>query len=106
MTISGINKGAVAVLEDDIYNFKEGLSFDKDHPAVNKKLHTYIDNQDVITWPDGYVSTDRSGINLRPNGYKMTIPKEYNELIEMYENMDIDTLPEAFYNHLKGVFYK
>jgi len=104
LTISGINKGAVAVLNDDIYNFKEGLSFDKDHPSVNKKLHTYIDNQEVITWPDGYVSTDKSGINLRPNGYKMTMPKEYNELIEMYEDIDIDTLPESFYNHLRGVF--
>lgn len=65
LTVSGINKEAVAVLEDDIDNFTDGLNFDKDHPSVRKSLSTYIENQRDIVFDDGYMSTYRKGINLR-----------------------------------------
>lgn len=82
LTISGINKQAVDVLNDDIENFCDGLNFDKDHPSVNKKLSTYIENQRDVVFDDGYISTYRKGINLRRNGYLLTMTDEYKDLID------------------------
>lgn len=82
LTVSGINKQAVDVLEDDINNFCDGLNFDKDHPSVNKKLSTYIENQKTIVFDDGYISTYKKGINLRRNGYLLTMTDDYKALID------------------------
>lgn len=103
LTVAGINKGAVAVLEDNIYNFKDGLVFDKDHPSVTKKIADYITEQDVITWEDGYISTYRYGINLRNTGYTLTMTDEYKELI-MYEEMTMEDAPAEFIIALRGRF--
>lgn len=101
LTVSGINKGAVYVLKNDIANFKDGVDFDKDFPTVNKKLVTYINNQPPLIWPDGYKSDCKSGVNLRANGYKLTITDEYKTLIK-YLDFDINQLPAEFKNHLRG----
>ena len=73
LTVAGINKEAVSCLNDDIENFKDGLVFDKDEKDVTKLLHTYIDSMPEIVFPDGYVSTQKRGVNLRPNGYKLKV---------------------------------
>lgn len=101
LTVAGINKEAVSCLNDDIENFKDGLVFDKDEDDVNKLLHTYIENMPSITFPDGYVSHQRRGVNLRPNGYKLKIDPTFEDIIK-----GIDTTHnESYENHLKSVWY-
>lgn len=100
MTVSGINKSAVAVLNDNIYNFRDGVTFDKDAPEVTKKMHTYIHDQPVICWPDGYISDCTHGIALRRIGYKIKIKGDYKSLIGL-----IDEIPEQFNVSKRGFFY-
>lgn len=103
LTVSGINKNAVELLNNDIYNFKEDFNFDKDADCVTKKLCTYIKNMPVVQWEDGYISTFKEGINLRRNGYKLTINDEYNKLIE-FMTSTINDIPEENLIKLKGFF--
>lgn len=100
LTISGVNKSAVTVLKNDLNNFKDGLVFDKDDPDVDKLLHTYFDNQPDITFPDGYVSHQRRGVNLRPNSYKIKLDPDYKSLIhDMSTSMSVQ-----FETHLRGIW--
>ena len=102
MTIAGINKEAVSCLHNDISEFKNGVVFDKDEKDVSKLLHTYIDDMPAIKFPDGYVSHQRRGVNLRPNGYRLKVDKTYDDLLgELAGN----TVPVAYENHLKSVWY-
>lgn len=103
LTISGINKGAVSMLNDDIENFKDGFDFDKDDPSVHKSLSTYISEQGRIEWPDGYISTQKHGINMRRTGYKLEITDEYKDLIK-YGEMTVDDLPDNFFVTTRGRF--
>ena len=103
LTVSGINKGAVDCLEDDIENFEDGFEFDKDNPSVHKSILTYVEDMPLIEYPDGYISTYSRGINMRPNGYKIHITDEYNALIEASKTF-IDELPDELINHLRGHF--
>lgn len=101
MTVAGINKGAVTCLNDDLNNFKNGAVFDKDEKDVSKLLHTYIDDMPDITFPDGYVSHQRRGVNLRPNGYRLTVDATYKQILEKLSER---TVSEAYENHLKSVW--
>ena len=103
LTVSGINKAAVEMLDDDIDNFDDGFNFDKDHPSVKKKLCTYLDDIPDVVYPDGYISTYHYGINLRNAGYLLSITDEYSNLIK-YMNYDLSELPETFINHLRGTW--
>ena len=101
LTVAGINKEAVSCLNDDIGNFENGLIFDKDADDVSKLLHTYFDGQPDIVFPDGYVCTQRRGVNLRPNGYRLTTDPSFDELLTALADRHI----EAYDNHLRGVWY-
>ena len=101
--MSGINKGAVKLLNDNIFNFVDGFNFDKDADCVTKRLSTYITDMPVCVWDDGYVSTYTHGINLRRTGYLLTMTDEYKELIE-YMDMEVDDLPETFVTSMRGRF--
>ena len=103
LTVSGINKGAVELLNDDISNFKDGFNFDKDADCVSKRLTTYVTDMPTTIWSDGYVSTYKKGINLRRNGYKLTMTDSYKELIDYY-NTDIGELSEQYIISLRGNF--
>ncbi|MGJ1078900.1 hypothetical protein ACR77U_12740, partial [Enterococcus faecium] len=103
LTVSGINKGAVALLNNDIENFQDGFDFDKDAPCVSKRLATYLDNMPPTVWDDGYISTYKYGINLRRNGYKLTMTDEYKQLID-YMQIDSGDIAESFYNKLRNTF--
>ena len=89
MTVSGINKEAVKVLKNKIRNFKDGVNFDKDAKGVNKRLCSYVLDMPEVTFYDGYKSTYKNGINLRNNGYKLTMTDEYKQLIN-YLDEDLD----------------
>lgn len=102
LTISGVSKDAVSLLKDDIGNFADGFVFDKDEPDVHKLMHTYFDSQPDITFPDGYVSHQRRGVNLRPNGYKLSLDASYDDLIR---GIDSGTKNESYQNHLRGIWY-
>lgn len=110
LTVSGVNKSAVRLLNNDIYNFKDQFDFDKDaeytddngktHRTVTKNLHTYVKNQPDIIWPDGYVSHNRHGINLRRTGYKLEINGTYKKLIG-YAEMQLDITDDFIVNGVK-----
>lgn len=102
LTISGVNKDAVTCLNNDLDNFRDGFVFDKDEPDVHKLMHTYFDNQPDITFPDGYVSHQRRGVNLRPNGYKISMDSSYDDILGRISNQ---TISETYENHLRGVWY-
>lgn len=102
LTVSGINKEAVELLNNNIDNFRDGFNFDKDADCVEKKMSTYRDLMPEATYPDGYHSTYNHGINLRNTGYNLTITDEYKLLID-YQDGDL-TLTEAFLNHMRGKF--
>lgn len=85
LTISGINKGAVDCLNNDISNFTDGFVFDKDNPSVKKLLLKYLSNQPTVTMPDGYICNFKYGINMTPNGYKLNLAPEYKELLDCEE---------------------
>lgn len=103
LTVSGINKGAVDLLNNKIENFKDGFEFDKDAECVTKRLSTYIDDMPECIWNDGYVSRYKHGINLRRTGYNLTMTDEYKELIDYYE-MEVEDLPEQFMINMRGRF--
>ena len=105
LTVSGINKGAVECLHDDMSLFDKDFEFDKDDDSVSKKLLTYISEQPDITWPDGYVSTCRRGINLRRTGYKLTIPTDYERLLQ-FTQMTTHDLPEQLIIYARGRWSK
>lgn len=101
LTVSGINKQAVELLDNDIENFADGFVFDKDADCVTKKLSTYCCDMPVITYPDGYKSTQKYGINLRRTGYELTITDEYKMLLES-QPVDVSEISEQLENYLRG----
>ena len=103
LTVSGINKEAVELLNDDIENFQDEFDFDKDADCVKKRLLTYITEQPKCVFPDGYVCTYTHGINLRRTGYKLTMTDEYKKLIK-YATYSLDDLPEETVIALRGRF--
>lgn len=103
LTVSGINKQAVELLNDNIDNFKNGFNFDKDAECVTKKLSTYICDMPDVVFPDGYVSKYKYGINLRRIGYELTITDEYEDIMK-YSKMYLEDIDENVINSLKGVW--
>ena len=103
LTVSGINKEAVALLDDKIENFVDGFDFDKDDDSVKKRLSTYLVGMPEITYDDGYHSTYTEGINMRRIGYLLTMTDEYKGII-MMSKMTINDLSEQAKIKLKGNF--
>lgn len=102
MTISGINKDAVKCLNDDIENFRDGFVFDKDNPNVKKRLSHYLNSQPEAVWPDGYVSHQQHGVNMRPTGYQISITDEYANVLKLLqEGIELN---ETGINRLRGAF--
>lgn len=94
LTVSGINKEAVALLNDNIENFVDGFDFDKDADCVHKQLATYLTDMPEVTYPDGYHSTYKEGINLRRTGYLLSMTDEYKDLIRIC-NMTISDFDDT-----------
>lgn len=104
LTVSGINKGAVELLNDKIENFEDGFEFDKDADCVSKRLCTYCLDMPITVWEDGYVSNYKQGINLRRTGYKLTVSAEYKALLELGD-LTIDDLTEQTLIDMRGEWY-
>lgn len=103
MTISGVNKEAVACLDGDMDNFTDGFIFDKDHPAVHKLEHTYLSDMKPVKWPDGYRSDFKYGINMRPTGYKLSMPDVYKDAMKVMESGNI-YFSEYYLSKRRGTF--
>lgn len=86
MTISGVNKSAVGCL-NSIDDFKDDFEFDKDSEFVHKSELVYIDDMPSVTFPDGYHSDLRHGINMRPTGYKLSAPTVYDNMQKIIEGV-------------------
>ena len=104
LTVSGINKGAVELLEDDIENFVDGFNFDKDADCVKKQLATYLTDMPVVKFKDGYISYYKQGINMRRTGYLLTLTDEYKNLIQ-YMNFKVTELDDYSIMRLKASFH-
>lgn len=102
MTVSGVNKEAVESLKNDINNFKDGTVFDKDSKEVSKLLHTYYDRMPDIEFPDGYISHQRRGVNLRPNGYRLRAERTPEEILQ---DIASGAHVSEYEKHLRGVIY-
>lgn len=103
LTVSGINKEAVELLDNDISNFRDGFNFDKDADCVSKRLATYVTDMPMVMYPDGYLSTYRQGINMRRTGYLLSMTSEYKDLIEL-SRIRISDLKENALLRLKQAF--
>ena len=82
ITIAGVPKAAAHVLKspDDL---REGLEFDLFNS--HKNMLTYRDGDNpLVTMPDGYKVKNRCACNIRPTSYKLTLEKEYRDLIKKY----------------------
>lgn len=102
MTVSGINPESVEALKNDINNFKDGVCFDKDAKEVSKLLHTYFDRQPDIVFPDGYISHQRRGVNLRPNGYRLRMDRDPDEILS---DLASGAKVSEYEKHLRGVIH-
>lgn len=103
LTVSGINKEAVELLNDDINNFADGFDFNMDADCVDKRLLTYLQDMPVVTYPDGYVSHYKEGINMRRTGYLLTLSDEYRFLLDLCE-MSVDSLSDNIVMRIKSRF--
>ena len=103
LTVAGINKGAVEALDNDINNFCDGFEFNKDHPAVHKLEHMYLTDMKPVTWPDGYKSDLKYGINMRPTGYILSKPDVFKEALDIMET-GLVTFSEYFIAKRRGYF--
>lgn len=101
LTVSGINKEAVELLNNDIDLFEDGFDFNKDAECVKKKLCTYITDMPIVKWDDGYISNFKYGINLRRTGYLLTITDEYKTIMEL-SSFNTGLISESFYNKMKA----
>lgn len=101
LTISGINKGAVEELQDDLNNFKSGFEFSPDAVSVHKLMPIYCYNQPVTTFPDGYVSRYPYGKVLRNTGYKISNTEEYQKMIDAY-NLTPDLITDEIMQCLRN----
>lgn len=103
LTVSGINKGAVELLDNDIDNFKDGFNFDKDAECVSKQLSTYVTNMPEVIYPDGYISTYKYGINMRRNGYLLSMTDEYKNLLSLFGTV-IEDIGDTGINNIRNKF--
>lgn len=103
MTVSGIDKTAVELLDDDIDKFSDGFNFDKDADCITKKLCTYLTDIPMCTYPDGYINTYKYGINLRRNGYLLSLTDEYTTLLKLM-NFNLGDISDKFMNRIRASF--
>lgn len=103
MTVSGVNKDAVELLNDNIYNFTDGFIFDRDADCVTMRLVTYINSMPDIVCPDGYIHRDNFGIHLMPKSYNLSVDDEYKK-VSKWLNFMLDDITESGENVLKSWF--
>lgn len=80
ITVSGINKKAGVKALSNIYDFRVGKFFDYDF--TGKQEVYYNDEQEPVTFEDGWTETCKYGVCLKPTTYLLGITEDYEELID------------------------
>lgn len=102
ITVSGVPKTMVTALNNDINNFKNGFIFPRSHENAPKLL-TYLQGECYLknlVWNkekyDEYVSRETWGICMRRKSYSMSLPDEYEFLLQLAEEKKgLECLNEA-----------
>lgn len=83
ITVAGVPKKAACCVRS-LKQFREGMVFDRD--KCGKKLLTYLDGcNSLVTLPDGYAVHHGYAVNMRNNGYTLSMTAEYETLIMMID---------------------
>ena len=86
LTVAGVSKKAVTVLNNDINNFKKGLLCG--YEASGKLTHFYLSNQPEVTLEDCqgniYTSRYKYGIVLQPTTYELGIDDKYETMVNYF----------------------
>lgn len=86
ITVAGVSKKGVSILNNDISNFKKGLIWD--YKESGKLTHFYISNQpeaEIIDYQGNrYISNYKYGIVLQPTTYKLGITDKYETLCQYF----------------------
>lgn len=94
ITVSGVPKGAVIGLNDDIRNFKDGFVFDrslkrKDFKKCVSSTLYYIHNQPKVTINKGrqdeYTVTNPCGVAIRRKSYTMGVSEDFLNFLIRYK---------------------
>lgn len=95
MTVSGVSKGAVVSLNNDIANFNKNTVFD--YKSARKNIVAYNDKQQPFTFIDcegNYYSCDwESSIVIYPTSYVMSMDSTFEDFINylmFYATIDKD----------------
>lgn len=85
-TVAGVRKGSVNVLNNNLENFRNGLTYDYDDSQ--KLILTYTETQPVgIVWNSGkndeYISTNIHACNMMPTTFTISLKDEnYKKLLD------------------------
>lgn len=81
-TLSGVSKSKGAkALRGNVNNLRDDMIFAEDE--CGRLYMQYVYDQKKITWPDGYVSTNRYAINAVPATYKLGLSADFAALLEL-----------------------
>ena len=87
ITVSGVSKKGVSALNDDIRNFRKDFKWG--YSDSGKLMHTYIEDQDNITFTDVqgnvYTSHQKYSVVLQPTSYTLGITDFYEMLVRLFE---------------------
>lgn len=78
ITVAGVPKKAKVCLSS-LEQFKNGFIFDRD--ICGKNQLRYIDDNPLITFPDGYIVKERYGINIKNCGYTLGLTTDFIYII-------------------------
>lgn len=87
ITVSGVSKKGVSALYNDIHNFTKNFRWG--YSESGKLMHTYIDNQDPVTFTDKdgniYTTHNKHAVVLQPTSYTLGLTPYYEMLIYYFQ---------------------
>lgn len=87
ITASGIN-GETAVKEViSLDRFNDNLIISAENSG--KKIKHISSNQPYVTFPDGFISNYRHGMNIRKVSYNLSLSADFEELVRLYREKQI-----------------
>lgn len=103
MTVSGVSKAGVTVLNDDIRNFNDTLFFDYEN--AHKSISCYNDEQEQFTFIDcdgnEYTNTWGSAIVIYPTTYSMSLNPDFDDFVKFISRKMNSEISTDFVNEYK-----
>ena len=78
ITVAGVPKKASVCLKS-LEEFKEGFIFDRE--ICGKNQLKYVNDNQQVTFEDGYVQKEKLGINIKSTGYTLGLDYDFSLLI-------------------------